>query len=107
MPANYQGTTAFPAASRDQIFQASLQAVSQCGFRLIGSNPEAGQISARSGMGLRSWGENILINVGNDGRVDIKSTCRGIQVVDYGKNKSNVNSLLSALGAFLSAQPTQ
>lgn len=107
MPANYQGAMAFPAVSRDQIFQASLQAVSQCGFRLVGSNPEAGQITARTGMGLRSWGENILINVGTDGSVDIKSSCRGIQVVDYGKNKSNVNSLFSALGAFLTAQPTQ
>ena len=57
-------------------------------------------------MGLRSWGENITI-VSADGRADIKSSCRGIQLVDYGKNKANVNALFSALEQLLPSQPQQ
>jgi hypothetical protein len=95
----------FPAA-RDQVFQACMQAVSQCGFSIVESNAEAAQIKARSSMGLRSWGENITI-VSADGRADIKSSCRGIQLVDYGKNKANVNALFSALEQLLPSQPQQ
>jgi hypothetical protein len=95
----------FPA-SRDEIFQACIKAVPQCGFRIVESSPGAGQIKAKTTMGLRSWGENIII-ISADGRADIKSSCRGIQVIDYGKNKANVNALFSALGLLLTPQPEQ
>lgn len=97
MPASYQGSMTVPAP-RNEVFEACVRAVPQCGFRLVQSDPETGEIQARSSMGLRSWGEKISINVGAGGRVDIRSVCRGIQMVDYGKNKANVNALLSALG---------
>jgi len=54
-------------------------------------------------MGMRSWGEKITITVGADGRTDIKSACRGIQLIDYGKNKANVNALFAAIGQSLPA----
>ncbi len=103
MPASHQGSMTFPAG-RDNVFQACLQAVSQSGFRVLGSSQETGRIDARSGAGLRSWGENIAVTVSDGGRVDIKSSCRGIQVIDYGKNKANVNALFSALSAALQPQ---
>ena len=103
MPASYQGSMTFPAG-RDEIFQACTKAVSQCGFRIVESHPEAAQITARTRMGLRSWGENITITCAN-GSADIKSSCRGIQVIDYGKNRANVNALFSALGLLLPSQP--
>jgi len=93
-------------AGRNEVFQACVKAVSQCGFRIVESNPEAAQIKARTTMGLRSWGENITI-ISADGRADIKSSCRGIQVIDYGKNRANVNALFSALGQLLPSQPQQ
>ena len=105
MPASHQGSMTFPAG-RDEVFQACIKAVSQCGFRIVESNPEAAQIKARTRMGLRSWGENITI-ISADGRADIKSSCRGIQVIDYGKNRANVNALFSALGLLLPSQPQQ
>jgi len=105
MPASHQSSMTFPAA-RDEVFQACMKAVSQCGFRVVESNPEAGQIKARTRMGLRSWGENITI-ISADGRADIKSSCRGIQVIDYGKNKANINALFSALRLLLPSQPQQ
>jgi len=106
MVASHQGSMTFPA-SRDEAFEACTKAVSQCGFRIAESNPEAGQIEARTRMGLRSWGERITITISAEGRADIKSSCRGIQVVDYGKNKANVNALFSALGSLLPPQPQQ
>lgn len=100
MPASHQSSMAV-SAEPGQVFEACLKAVPQCGFRIVKSNPETGQIEARSKMGIRSWGENITINVGAEGKVDIKSSCRGIQMVDYGKNKANVKALFSALGPLL------
>jgi hypothetical protein len=89
----------------DEVFQACVKAVSQCGFRIAGSTPEAGQIEARSKMGMLSWGEKITITTGAAGRVDIKSACYWFQVIDWGKNKANVSALLSALGRLLPPQP--
>jgi hypothetical protein len=79
----------------------------QCGFRIAGSDPEAGQIEARSKMSMRSWGEKITITTSAAGRADIKSTCYWIQTVDWGKNKANVNALFSALRQLLPPQPQQ
>lgn len=104
MPASHQNSAVF-SAGRDEVFRACLEAVSQCGFRTVGSDPEAGRIQARSRMGLRSWGENITITVGAGGKVDITSSCRGIQIIDYGKNKANVSGLFSALAPLLPPPP--
>jgi hypothetical protein len=105
MPASYQGSMTFPAGN-DDVFQACLQAVPQCGFRIAESHPEARLIKARARMSMRSWGENVTITTRTDGRADIKSSCRWwIQVIDYGKNKTNVNALFSALRLLLPPQP--
>ena len=102
MAASHQGTMVFPAG-KEQLFQACLRAVGQCGFTLGASNPEAGVIAASARMGMRSWGEKITITIAPDGRTDIRSTCRGIQLIDYGKNKANVNALFAAIGQSLPA----
>ena len=86
MRASYQQGKNFPAGM-DEVFQACVKAVSQCGFRIGGSDPEIGQIEARSKMSMRSWGEKITITTSAAGRVDIKSTCYWIQVVDWGKTR--------------------
>jgi hypothetical protein len=104
MPASYESYMTFPSG-KDEVFQASLRAVQQCGFRIAESDPEAGRIGARTKMGVRSWGEIVTIAVTPDGRTDIKSSCRGIQMVDYGKNKANVNALFSAIGQLLPSPP--
>lgn len=101
MPASYQGSMAFPGSRVDEVFQACERAVPQCGFKIASSSPAAGQIQASAKLGFRSWGENITISVSPEARVDIKSSCRGIQLVDYGKNKANVDALFSALAAIL------
>jgi hypothetical protein len=106
MPASREDSRTF-SAGRDEVYQASMEAASRCGFNIAESNPEAGQIKATTRMGLRSWGENITISVSADGRADIKSSCRGIQLIDYGKNKANVNAFFAALQPLLPPQPAQ
>ena len=104
MPASYESHMTFPSG-KDEVFQACMKAVPQCGFRIAESDPEAGRIGARTKMGMRSWGEIVTISITADGRTDIKSSCRGIQMVDYGKNKANVNALFAAIGQFLPPPP--
>ena len=96
MPASYQGSRTFPGSSSD-VFQVCLQAVPQCKFRIVSSDARTGEINASARMGFRSWGERIAITVTADGRVNIRSSCRGIQFADYGKNRANVDALLSAI----------
>jgi hypothetical protein len=104
MPASHQSNMAV-SAEPSEVFEACLKAVDQCGFRVAASNPETGQIEARTKMGIRSWGEIITIAVGAEGTVGIKSSCRGMQMVDYGKNKANVNALSSALATLVPRPP--
>jgi hypothetical protein len=106
MPASHQTSLAV-SADRGEVFDTCLRAVDQCGFRVTAANKETGQIEARTKMGMRSWGEIITITVGTDGTVGIKSQCRGVQMVDYGKNKANVNAFSAALGALLPGLPQQ
>ena len=103
MVAKYQASMAFPA-SGGEVFRACMEAVPQCGFRPGEASAETRQITATARVGMRSWGEKITISVGADGRVDITSSCRGIQLVDYGKNKANVTALLTAIGQRLPQQ---
>ena len=50
MPASHQRSMTFPAG-KDEVFQACMKAVSQCGFRIAESHPEAGQIEAKARVG--------------------------------------------------------
>ena len=100
MPVNREDSMTF-SAGRNDVYQASMQAASQCGFNITESDPQAGQIKATTKMGLRSWGEHITISVSADGKANIKSSCRGIQLVDYGKNKANINAFFAALEPLL------
>jgi hypothetical protein len=106
MVASHQGSVTFPGGPQ-QVFDACMKAVPQCGFRVAAADPARGQIQAKARVGFRSWGENITIAVAPDGRTDIRSACRGIQLVDYGKNKANVTALFTAIGQFLQPPPPQ
>ena len=104
MVASHQASWTFPGGL-GQVFDACMRAVPHCGFRVAAANPALGRIEAKASVGLRSWGETITITVAPDGRTDIRSACRGIQLVDYGKNKANVTALFTAIGQFLQPQP--
>lgn len=58
---------------------------------------------AHVGVSLWSWGEEVLVtDLG--GRLAIESRCRfPLQVVDWGKNRTNVEALRRALAAEVNA----
>ena len=54
------------------------------------------------GFSFRSWGENVSVHVDDTGTVQVTSECSmPTQLVDYGKNKSNVTRFLAGLSARL------
>jgi hypothetical protein len=99
--AKYQGTARYSAARAD-IVRASAAVAEQCGFKVEETSPDAGSLRARAGFSFRSWGENITVQVDDAGAVQVTSQClMPTQLVDYGKNKSNVNRFLAGLSARL------
>jgi hypothetical protein len=102
-PLSYQDNKAF-SGDRNKIFRACAEAISQCRFRILETDPTAGEILARTG---RWSGEDITVTVYNEGMVYIKSESivfsrRALQLTDYGNNRANVDALFSVLGQLLS-----
>ena len=54
------------------------------------------KIEGHTSLSLSSWGESITIEI-SDRNISIESTCVGNQLVDWGKNKKNVEALLEQL----------
>jgi hypothetical protein len=91
----------FPG-TREQISQACLQAVRQSGFKVRESDPAAGQITAKAGVNVRTWGENIRVYVDPEDRVYITSKSRfPLTLVDWGKNRWNVERIFTRLASLL------
>jgi hypothetical protein len=59
------------------------------------------EISAHSPLSGYSWGEDLRINILLTGDLRIESRCSGgfnmFQIVDWGKNKRNVQSIFAAV----------
>ena len=51
---------------------------------------------AYTGSSLSSWGEEVSVKIDN-GVSTIKSECTGSQIIDWGKNKRNVNELINVI----------
>jgi hypothetical protein len=99
----------FPYSPND-VFKCAMLIVVQNGWDIRFSDPLLGRISARAKMGLKSAGENIVILVtpsGGGTEVRIESTCNS-QIMDWGKNKQNVDRIIMGLATQLqaTAKPT-
>jgi hypothetical protein len=105
---DHQGGADFPYA-RDDVFDALLKVIPSQGMKIAKQDRSAGFISAKSGVSLRSWGENIPISVmeGSPGysRVSVTSTPKtgllGGGAFDLGKNRSNIEKILLATSELL------
>ena len=105
MTVTYWNNMRFPG-TREQISQACLEAVRQSGFKIRESDLAAGQITAKAGVNLRTWGENIHVHVGPGDRVDIISASRWpLTLVDWGKNRWNVDRIFTRLATLLVSDP--
>jgi hypothetical protein len=101
MTVSYRNNMLFPG-TREQISQACLEAVRLSGYKVRESDLAAGQIRARAGVTARSWGENIYVCIDAEDRVDITSKSRfPLTLVDWGKNRSNVERIFTRLESLL------
>jgi hypothetical protein len=100
MAAKFHDVRQFPG-TRDQLIQASQEAAQRSGFKIRQADPATGRLEARAGFSFWSYGENISVQAG-DGTVDVRSECLfPTQLVDWGKNKRNVNRFFGNLAALL------
>jgi hypothetical protein len=98
---DHQGGADLPYA-RDDVFDALLKSIPLTGMKISKHDKAAGFISAKAGVSLRSWGENVPINLteGPTGytRVSITSTPKtglfGGGAFDLGKNRANIEKIL-------------
>ena len=105
MTVSYRYNMRFPG-TREQISQACVEAVRQCGFKVRASNLAAGWVEASAGISLRSWGEDIYVQVDREDRVDVTSESRvPFTTNDWGKNKSNVDRIFARLASLLPSDP--
>ena len=82
-----------------RVYTATKKAIERCGqFKRIECNDQTFTITARHGMSLLSFGENITIHVvaigSNETEVRIESASRiFLNIINGGANKKNVQSL--------------
>lgn len=106
---DHNGECEFPI-SKEKVFNAICQAIPTInGMKLENSDKLLGRIMVKAGVSLFSWGENIpiqLIEVSeNKTRVQITSSPKtGIMfggAFDMGKNRKNIENILSATSQIL------
>lgn len=64
MSVSSQSTSQLFPFAPDQVFRAFTEAVSLCGIELQSADETLGRISAKAGMSLFSWGEQVSIRIG-------------------------------------------
>jgi hypothetical protein len=96
--------------SKDKVFNAMLQAIPTIkGMKIESSDKLLGRITAKAGVSLFSWGENIPIQLTevseNKTKIQITSSPKtGIMFggsFDMGKNNKNIEDILSTTSKIL------
>ncbi len=83
--------------SLNEVFEATVKALKTCGFEITEKTTHT--IKASSGISLRSWGENIKVNLSSTSKgIEVRATSEpATQLFDLGKSEENVSRLLSEL----------
>ena len=100
MGRSYEAERSF-AQPKTVVFDAAQRAIPTIkGMSVRSADPASGRIAASKGVSLRSWGENVSVVVEDDGpdrsRVKVESRLKA-QLMDWGANKQNVESVLNAI----------
>ena len=110
---DHEGGVEFPYRKED-VLDAIVEALSQVeGIEVSSVDKLAGRVVAKAGMSLMSWGENIPISLVEISpgrtRVSVISTPKtGVLfggAFDLGKNRRNIEKILSATSAVLGRKP--
>lgn len=112
---DHNGESEFPIA-KDKVFAAMCHAIPTIkGMKIDNADKLQGRIMVKAGVTLWSWGENIPIQLielsENKTRVQITSSPKtGILLggaLDMGKNRKNIENILSATSRILSSSQSQ
>jgi hypothetical protein len=112
---DHNGESEFPI-SKDKVFDAMCRAIPTIkGMKIDNADKLQGRIMVKAGVTLWSWGENIPIQLlelsENKTRVQITSSPKtGILLggaFDMGKNRKNIENILSTTSRILSSQQNQ
>jgi len=111
---DYQGESEFPF-NKETVFNAMIKAIPTVkGMKIDNADKLQSRIVVKAGVSLMSWGENIPIQLSeiseNLTKVKITSTPKtGVMfggAFDLGKNRKNIELLLSATSKVLSSERT-
>jgi hypothetical protein len=87
-------------AHHDQLRNAAIQALQMLGWRF--NEYPYYQFNVEIGMSLLSWGEHVVINIYQDGTVNVYSEgAMAFQWLDWGKNRRNILRFYNQLAAIL------
>jgi len=78
--------------SPDRYLAIALEAARQLGWNTTNINKSG--FTAYTGFSMRSWNEEVNLNI-NENTVNLLSKCLGNQLIDWGKNKDNINNFIA------------
>jgi hypothetical protein len=105
LTAGHSESQFFPYPVADS-FNAALSAASQIGT-VKSYDIRLGRIVVRTPMSMKSWGEDLIIQllpVAGGAELRINSGSR-LQMVDWGKNRENIDKFISLMAACLRQAP--
>lgn len=109
---NRNGECEFPY-KRDTVFEAICKAIPTIGgFKLDTADKLSGRITVKAGISAWSWGENIPIQLTSTSNFITKMQITSahkvlVGVFDMGKNRKNVEQIISATSDILSKLPPE
>lgn len=112
---DHEGTVEYPF-SQKTVFKAIMEAAPNIeGLSVDSADEMSGRVTFKAGVSLASWGENIpvqLVRIApSRTQMKVLSTPKtGVMfggAMDFGKNRRNIEKIISAVSTVLSAKPSE
>lgn len=112
---DHEGTVEYPF-SQKTVFKAIMEAAPNIeGLSVDSADEMSGRVTFKAGVSLASWGENIPVQLVRMAptrtQMKVLSTPKtGVMfggAMDFGKNRRNIEKIISAVSTVLSAKPSE
>lgn len=112
---DHEGTVEYPF-SQKTVFKAIMEAAPNIeGLSVDSADEMSGRVTFKAGVSLASWGENIPVQLVRIAptrtQMKVLSTPKtGVMfggAMDFGKNRRNIEKIMSAVSTVLSAKPSE
>lgn len=98
MAAKFESSKDYNLAKAELIDQVKI-ALEKCKFKIVSVDESSGKIYAKSKINFWSFSEKIDVKIEDNGSVTMRSECYlPTQIVDWGKNRENVEKFFKVLG---------